>query len=232
LLRRIDEAVPEGSQAYGFTLHREDSRLFYEIERIDVDGAALTRVPTTRACRESPAANADGAFMLASPDGRDRAWGFGFTTRHSHDTPAAPRMSGYVLTGSGIGIPDIAPTMMWSNDSRYLALVRHVDQFHPDNNGRHDQWWLLLLDRQEKTLRRYDESLGSLPRFLAFDENLHVEASDVSPDSVKGTNTTTCALDTLLKANAEPLERAGACWLPAGELRRAHYWQRLVLPTV
>lgn len=105
----------------------------------------------------------DGDFVLPSVGAEDAAWGFGFHYEGMHrdeDVRAGFSRDGYLLTASGIGLGNLAAPMIWSADGRYLALTRHVQRYEESELER-DQWRLLLLDVQERTLRRYRDDLGS-----------------------------------------------------------------------
>ncbi|WP_241356984.1 hypothetical protein, partial [Escherichia coli] len=96
-----------------------------------------------------------------------------------------------LLTASGIGLGNLAAPMIWSADGRYLALTRHVQRYEESDLER-DQWRLLLLDVQERTLRRYRDDLGEYPCFDSFDDDLCFRCA--------GTGRYVLALDSLLKA--------------------------------
>ena len=87
------------------------------------------------------------------------------------DVRAGFSRDGYLLTASGIGLGNLAAPMIWSADGRYLALTRHVQRYEESELER-DQWRLLLLDVQERTLRRYRDDLGEYPCFDSFDDDL------------------------------------------------------------
>ncbi len=77
--------------------------------------------------------------------------------------------------------------------------------------------------RAERTLRRYRDDLGEYPCFDSFDDDLCFRCA--------GTGRYVLALDSLLKAPAESLQACVGRWLPAEELPRRRYWERLAFPS-
>ncbi|PYB17524.1 hypothetical protein, partial [Pseudomonas aeruginosa] len=61
------------------------------------------------------------------------------------------------------------------------------------------------------------------PCFDSFDDDLCFRCA--------GTGRYVLALDSLLKAPAEPLQACAGRWLPAEELPRRRYWERLAFPS-
>lgn len=225
LLRRFDEGLPEPGAWHAFGRFHDDWRHYYEQARVAFDGTAWRLCPTSRWLDAAPRPWSDGDFVLPSVGAEDAAWGFGFHYEGMHrdeDVRAGFSRDGYLLTASGIGLGNLAAPMIWSADGRYLALTRHVQRYEESDLER-DQWRLLLLDVQERTLRRYRDDLGEYPCFDSFDDDLCFRCA--------GTGRYVLALDSLLKAPAEPLQACAGRWLPAEELPRRRYWERLAFPS-
>ncbi|EPJ5167333.1 ferredoxin [Pseudomonas aeruginosa] len=225
LLRRFDEGLPEPGAWHAFGRFHYDWRHYYEQARVAFDGTAWRLCPTSRWLDAAPRPWSDGDFVLPSVGAEDAAWGFGFHYEGMHrdeDVRAGFSRDGYLLTASGIGLGNLAAPMIWSADGRYLALTRHVQRYEESDLER-DQWRLLLLDVQERTLRRYRDDLGEYPCFDSFDDDLCFRCA--------GTGRYVLALDSLLKAPAEPLQACAGRWLPAEELPRRRYWERLAFPS-
>ncbi|WP_416310867.1 ferredoxin [Pseudomonas sp. W03] len=233
LLRRFDEALPTAQAWHDFGRWRDDWQLYYEQERVGFDGQTWRRLPKVRWLDAPPRVWSDGGFVLPAPVAEDAAWGLGFdydSVHRDEDVKAGFSRNGYLLTASGIGVSNLAAPMIWSADGRYLALTRHVGR-HEESGLEADQWRLLLLDVRERTLRRYRDDLGEWPRFETFDADLQFRSGGEGPVGANGTGRYALALDALLKAPAEPLQACGGRWLPAEELPRRDYWERLVFPT-
>ncbi len=224
-MRRFDEGLPEPGAWHAFGRFHDDWRHYYEQARVAFDGTAWRLCPTSRWLDAAPWPWSDGDFVLPSVGAEDAAWGFGFHYEGMHrdeDVRAGFSRDGYLLTASGIGLGNLAAPMIWSADGRYLALTRHVQRYEESDLER-DQWRLLLLDVQERTLRRYRDDLGEYPCFDSFDDDLCFRCA--------GTGRYVLALDSLLKAPAEPLQACAGRWLPAEELSRRRYWERLAFPS-
>ncbi|MFT4247743.1 MAG: hypothetical protein QM581_06860, partial [Pseudomonas sp.] len=178
----------------------------------------------------------DGDFVLPAPGGRDAAWLFGAETRFrdSYLREGEPRTGGGLLTASGLALGDIGPSMIWSGDGRYLALTRHVDRFelavHQPRSDT-DQWHLLLLDVQERSLRAARSPIGCMPHFLRFDADglawRTLPTDHEHADSVQEWQTRHMPLAALLSAPPARFEAHGPVWLQPGDAPFADQWQAL-----
>jgi len=109
-----------------------------------------------------------------------------------------------------------------------LALTRFIDRFATVGEvGR--QWFLLLLDLQDKTLRCSSDSIGLMPLFERFDATgieVRLFEYDWQVEEDIG-QVRRLELAQLLQLPSEPLQTCDALWLPAEEQHRADQWQAL-----
>ena len=123
-----------------------------------------------------------------------------------------------MLTASGCGVANLAPSMVWSADGRYLALSRK--SVEEEAGERSPQWLLLLLDTRERTLRQSTQPLGQMPCFEAFDDaGLHLSSATQKTQLI--------TMQALLALPRQMLIRSGDIWLPSEQLSGAAHWQRL-----
>ena len=236
-LRRFEQAAPPAERAASFLKYQEHSRLYYRQLDVRVADGALEALPGWRVADRPQVANADGDFVLPAPHGRDAAWLFGAESKYRDGYPNArhPRGGGCLLTASGLAVSDLGPAMIWSEDGRYLALTRHVEQLRAiHQTGQRvdtDQWQLLLLDTQARTLRPIHGHLGCMPQFLRFDANgieWRILPGDwEDEDAANSWQARRIGLETLTRYAAVTLQRRGERWLPPEELARASQWQRV-----
>jgi hypothetical protein len=196
----------------------------------------LTLLPSWREVSRPQLATADGDFVQPAPDACDAAWMFGCDTKYGDSWLRAreSRMGGYVLTASGCGVADLAPSMIWSRGSCYLALTRMQTEVHEHDEYR-SAWRVLLLDVEKHTLRTWPTWLYSRPLFDSFAATaLHVRLFDSDwedfgrPGSRHDAGTVTrIAVKDLLDLPAEPLVACGHLWLPASEQSNAAAWLAL-----
>ena len=227
-LQRFDQAPPEAGEVPEFCRYREDSRLYFEWCELKVDAQELTLLPNWRQVTQPQAAIADGDFVQPAPNGEDAAWLFGCETEYADSwlRVHSPRLGGYLLTASGCAVTDLAPSMIWSADARYLALTR----LHLDVDGAM-AWQLLLLDVQERTLRQSPQWLRNRPRFEGFTAKaLSVRLFEhdwaAEGDRDRGSLNVIKLRDVLALA-AEPLLPGGGLWLTKDQLANAPAWQAL-----
>ncbi|AOY02334.1 hypothetical protein BJP62_12340 [Jeongeupia sp. USM3] len=227
LLRRFDEALPPAELAHAFLQPRKASRLYYEQECLLRGDDGWTCRPRLRPIQSPPDSLTQGHFAYSAPAPADSAAAFGFdetTIFPADDERITVNIDGYLLTASGCGLANIGPAMIWSDDGRYLALTRYVSR-HAEAGLAEDEWRLMLLDTQAKTLRRYKEGLGCLPRFERFSGRLDFAVgSETAPEQLQRFS---LSLADMLQAPAETLHECHGRWLPQSELHRKHYWQRL-----
>jgi hypothetical protein len=231
-LRRFDHQAPNAASAAAFVAPVDGSRLYYQVAQVRIEADRLSLLPNWRLAEQAPAANAEGDFVLPAPDGRDAAWLFGAESSYQDNylRERHPRQGGCLLTASGCAVADLAPSMIWSEDGRYLALTRYLERFDPRaGESQEDIWLLLLLDLDEKTLRSSRASIGLMPHFEGFDsQGLRVRtfAHDYQVAEDAG-ELRLIALNELLDLPAENLIASAGLWLPAEEQQRAGQWQRL-----
>ncbi|CAD5110148.1 hypothetical protein [Zestomonas carbonaria] len=232
-LRRFDHAAPAAGRAARFVADDPDSWLYYDRLVLRVAEDDLQVLPNWRLAGRPQVANADGEFVLPAPTGRDAAWLFGAETEYAdcYPRPGEPRGGGCLLTASGLGLANLGPSMIWSEDGRYLALTRYIRRLCARERVDSDQWYLLLLDVQERSLRATGDHIGCMPHFLRFDaEELEwrVQSTDWEPeDRPPVWQTRRLALGELLALCTVPLQASGKLWLPAEELKRAGQWHGL-----
>ncbi|MGE8362028.1 hypothetical protein [Pseudomonas sp.] len=209
-LPRLEALAPAADQAERFVVA---GRLHYQSVKVSVDAWSLRLLPSWRLEWRPVPACTQGDYLLPAPGGRDAAWLFGLSGA-ADEGPG----SGYVLTASGCGVANLAPSMAWSADGRYLALSRKLVE---EDAGTHSpQWFLLLLDNRERTLRQSSQPLGQMPCFEAFDDaGLHVSSAAQEPQLID--------MQALLALPRQMLIRSGDVWLPSEQLSDAVHWQRL-----
>ncbi|GHD62295.1 hypothetical protein GCM10007350_18030 [Jeongeupia chitinilytica] len=231
LLRRFDQPLPPAEHALAFLPLRKASRLYYEQACLVYGDQGWNVRPRLRPIASPPDSLTQGHFIYPAPSRTDSAAAFGFDEElvfPTDDTRVAVSIDGYLLTTSGCGLANIGPAMIWSDDGRYLALTRYVRR-HAEAGLAEDEWRLLLLDTQARTLRRYKDGLGCLPRFERFSGRLDYAVE--SGSSAKPLQPFSLRLAELLQAPAEALHECDGRWLPQGELHRQHYWRRISIDT-
>lgn len=232
-LRRFDQAAPAAERAARFVEGDDRTRPYYQPLALRVGAQDLQALPNWRLVERAQVANADGDFVLPAPGGRDAAWLFGAQSefcdhylRERH-----PRGGGCLLTASGLALANLGPSLIWSEDGRYLALTRHIRRLEAGERVDTDQWQLLLLDVPQRTLRDTASHIGCMPQFLRFDAGgieLRVLPSDWEhEDSAGEWQVRRIELSQLLALCTVAFEARGALWLPPAELVRAGQWQRL-----
>jgi hypothetical protein len=232
-LRRFEQAAPPAQRAADFLAWQEDSHLYYRQFNLGVADGALVALPDWRLVDRPQVANADGDFILPAPHGRDAAWLFGAESRYRdrYLRERHPRGGGYLLTASGLAVPGLGPSLIWSADGRYLALTRCIDRLRAAKRVETDQWHLLLLDTQERTLRHISRHIGCMPHFRRFTADViewRILPNDWEyQDAAADWQTRRIPLDELLPQPAARLHGRGEFWLPAEELARADQWRRL-----
>ncbi|RON47766.1 hypothetical protein BK665_25800 [Pseudomonas frederiksbergensis] len=231
-LQRFDQSPPEAHDAADFCQHRPDSRLYYEWCELNVSPQGLTALPDWRLVKQPQSAVADGNFVQPAPTDTDAAWLFGCETEYADSwlRVQSPRLGGHLLTASGCAIGDLAPSMIWSEGARYLALTRlHTDM--DDEHGGRSAWQVLLLDVQERTLRRSPQWLHNRPQFESFKADalkvrLFLRDWEAEDDTDRG-SITVIKLSDLLTLPAEALTPHGELWLTQDQLGNAEAWQAL-----
>lgn len=209
-LPRLEAQAPAADQADAFVAQ---GRLQYRSVRVAVDPWSLRPIPNWRVQSGPVPASALGDYVLPAPDGRDAAWLFGLDGAEVEVAAQAPG-GACVLTASGCALADLAPSLIWSTDGRYLALTRRV----AGADGA--AWYLLVLDTHEHTLRHSDQPLEQSPCLQAFDETgLHVAGAAQVAELI--------TMQALLTLPRQMLIRSGDIWLPAEQLSDAVHWLRL-----
>lgn len=231
-LQRFDQSPPEAHDAAEFCQYRQDSRLYYEGCELNVSQQGLTALPDWRLVQHPQSAIADGNFIQPAPMDKDAAWLFGCETEYADSwlRVQSPRLGGHLLTASGIAISDLAPSMIWSEDARYLALTRlHTDV--DDDHGGRMAWQILLLDIQERTLRHSPQWLRNRPQFESFNTGVlkvrvFLRDWEAEDESDRG-SINVITLNDLLAFPAEDLCPSAGLWLAKDQLGNAQAWQAL-----
>lgn len=234
-LRRFNHPPPEAQGAADFCRYREDSALYYQVCNLSVSDTDLRSRPDWRVVDRPQAATADGDFIQPAPDRQDAAWLFGGETEYADSWLRAgtPRLGGYLLTASGCALSDLAPSMIWSQDSRFLALTRLRTAIEEHRDG-YRAWQLLVLDVRQRTLSVDPRWLRHRPLFERFDaETLQVRLFthdwELENDEDPGELLEISSRD-LLSLPAEPLTRHGDLWLGTDDQDTAPMWQALDVP--
>jgi len=236
-LQRFTEAAPEASQAAEFCRYREDSRLYYELRKLQLSGDDLQDLPAWRLVQQPQIACAEGEFIQPSPTGLDAAWLFGTGTEYGDDLGRGhiARLGGHLLTASGCALSDLAPSMAWSPKGRYLALTRlYLDHRDFADSYNRRAWKLLLLDVEARTLRTAPGWLGNRPQFIDFAADaLHLRQFEADWDQRDGSDPGTrvkIALKEILGWPSEPLQLQAGLWLTVTEAAHAQAWHTLERP--
>jgi hypothetical protein len=234
-LQRFNRPAPAPEQAAAFCARNEASQPCYQRQTWQVLETRLQPVAPWRLVDQPQAAVAEGDFIQPAPVGRDAAWLFGSETEYADSwlRESSPRCAGHLLTGSGCVLSDLAPSMIWSADARYLALTRlRLGADTPQHGYR--AWQLLLLDVQERTLRIAPDGLRHRPLFEHFDtQGLGVrlfERDWQAPDDPDPGQRLDLALVDLLRLPGEPLREYQGLWLSAADWPQAQAWQALRRP--
>lgn len=234
-LQRFTVAAPAVGSDPSFCRPSEQSRLFYTTVSLQPKDAQLSVIPPWRLVEQPQAATAEGDFIQPAPNRQDAAWLFGSETEYADSWVRAgtPRLGGHLLTASGCALVDLAPSMIWSKDGRYLALTRmatDVTELCASYRG----WQLLLLDVQAHTLRIHPRWLGNRPLFEDFDEEkLRVRCFErdweAEDDEDRGA-VQSFSLDDLLQLAPEQLICQDGLWLRSSQAHLAPAWRALALP--
>lgn len=225
-LQRFNQQVPPAEVAAGFCEHREDSKPYFEATELEIESGELRLRPRWRRVTVPQVANADGDFIQPAPNGTDAAWLFGSETEYADSwlRASSGRLGGHLLTTSGCALRELAPSMIWSADARYLALTRMKAEMERS-------WELLLLDVRDRTLRTYPHPLGYMPVYEAFDnERLHVRTfeEDWEPrDNEDQGRVTRLRLSELLALPAEHMVEHDGLWLLTSQQGDAELWKAL-----
>ncbi|WP_242487714.1 hypothetical protein [Pseudomonas sp. TH31] len=182
--------------------------------------------------KQPQSAIADGNFIQPAPMDKDAAWLFGCETEYANSwlRVQSPRLHGRLLTASGCAISDLAPSMIWSEDARYLALTRLHTDVDDDHRGRM-AWRILLLDVQERTLRYSPQWLRNRPQFQSFNAEvlkvrLFLRDWEAEDERDRG-SVEVMKLSELLALPAEDLRPSAGLWLAKDQLDNAPAWQAL-----
>ncbi|SFX30744.1 hypothetical protein [Pseudomonas sp. NFACC36] len=236
-LRRFNRPAPPIGDDPGFFLPNDRYRLFYNTVELQVTDSQLSSVAPWRLVDRPQVANADGDFIQPAPDHQDAAWLFGSETEYADSWVRAdtPRLAGHLLTASGCALTDLAPSMIWSKDGRYLALTSlrtDVTELCASYRG----WQLLLLDVQAHSLRVHGQWLGNRPLFEGFDQDrLQVRCFErdwaAEGDDDAG-SVQVYSLESLLQSPAEQLVCEDGFWLRASQVHLAPAWRALTRPAI
>lgn len=212
-LQCFQEAAPLPGHASAFLAPRSGSALVYQSLWLAVRDGALVPLPDWRLVDRTQLAIADGDFVYPAPDGRDAAWLFGAATEYDDSwlRENTPRRNGCLLTASGCALGGLAPAMIWSADSRYLALTRLLAA--RDGRGVRS-WQLLLLEPEAGRLYTMADPIGSMPQFERFDASglrLLVHKYDWLVEDDAGTPRLV-SWETLLALPCTPLTRYDGGW--------------------
>ncbi|WP_405045696.1 hypothetical protein [Pseudomonas brassicacearum] len=236
-LQRFNVPAPQVGSAPSFFQPDEQSRLLYDTVELQVSDSQLHRMPPWRLVDRPQVANAEGEFILPAPNQQDAAWLFGSETEYADSWVRAqtPRLGGYLLTASGCALSDLAPSMIWSADGRYLALTCMATDV-TELCGNYRGWQLLLLDVQAHTLRVHPQWLGNRPLFEAFDDDqVRVRCFErdwEAEDDDDSGSVQSLPLTLLLQAPAEQLVCQEGFWLRSSQVHLIPAWRALTLPAI
>lgn len=231
-LQRFQQAAPDPQQGERFVAATAASRLYYERSQVAVDPFSLRLLPTWRLALQPPVASAQGDCVLPAPGGCDAAWLFGSASvgADKRASCAEPHGGACLITASGCAVADLAPSMIWSADGRYLVLCRlsrgeagQVDE--PEAQ----RWSLLLLDTYDRALYTARQAIGRRPCFEGFDaQGLLVRTFAHDQETAGDQGELMCLpLASLLAWPRQMLIRSVTLWMPTEELSRGKQWERL-----
>lgn len=234
-LQRANQPAPPAEEAATFCQERDDSRLLYEVLRVQVDDHSLRLLPRWRLVDRPQSATADGDFIQPAANGEDAAWLFGSETDYADSClrPGSPRLGGHLLTASGCALSDLAPSMIWSPAARYLALTRYCSERNDRQEDRYG-WQVLLLDVRDHCLRTWPERLHHRPQFEAFSGDslrlrLFTRDWQAADDDDCG-RLLKLNLSELLSLPGTPLIEHLGLWLDRAELTNLSAWQAVQRP--
>jgi len=171
-LQRWQHPPPPADRAALELRERGPAGACHELRRLGLGSAGLRPLPTTRLALQPQAANADGDFILPSPDGNDALWLGGTRTEFADSwlRERTARQDGVLLTASGLALSGVTPSCCWSADGRLLALTHLVQRSDGDNDSQEHrrQWRLWLLDCTARVVYRSRLDLGYMPNFEGF----------------------------------------------------------------
>ncbi|HEV7778469.1 MAG TPA: hypothetical protein VGO76_16475 [Luteibacter sp.] len=154
------------AQDIPFVLARASREGYFRLraQRIALLAAGPALLPDWHVPTGPIAANAAVELLLPAPHGNDAAWLFGVDTswRDGRLDPRLPR-SGYLRTRGGLAMEDIAPSLLWTADGRYLLFT----QWRRRDDHRElaeDEWVLHVFDNQARELFRLPRAPGCLPQ--------------------------------------------------------------------
>ncbi|WP_409259065.1 hypothetical protein [Pseudomonas saponiphila] len=231
-LQRFNRPAPAPDQAAGFCADQDDSQLCYQRQHLQITEQQLLPLADWRLVDRPQAAVAEGDFIQPAPDGRDAAWLFGSETEYADSwlRETSPRLGGHLLTASGCALTDLAPSLIWSADGRYLALTR----LRLDVEDGYRAWQLLLLDVHQRSLRIAPQWLRHRPLLQRFDHQelelrLYERDWQAADDDDPG-RSLRLPLAELLDLPAQALEPHQGLWLLAADAHLAGAWQALPRP--
>ncbi|VXB82866.1 conserved membrane hypothetical protein [Pseudomonas sp. 8BK] len=231
-LQRFQQAAPDPQQGDRFVAATAAGRLYYERLQLTVDPLGLRLLPTWRLALQPPVASAQGDCILPAPGGRDAAWMFA-SAGISADKRASctePCGGACLITASGCAVPDLAPSMIWSADGRYLVLSR-LSHCEAGQAGVTEapHWNLLLLDTQDRALYTAPQAIGCRPCFEGFDAQVLLVRTFANDQETAGDlgELMSLPLASLLAWPKQMLIRSVTLWMPSEELPRGKQWERL-----
>ncbi|WP_434481507.1 sulfite exporter TauE/SafE family protein [Pseudomonas protegens] len=231
-LQRFNQPAPAPDDAAAFCAEQDGSQLCYQRQRLQITEQQLLPLADWRLVDRPQAAVAEGDFIQPAPDGRDAAWLFGSETEYADSwlREGSPRLGGHLLTASGCALTDLAPSLIWSADGRYLALTR----LRLDVEDGHRAWQLLLLDVHQRSLRIAPQWLRHRPLLRHFDhQDLELrlfERDWQAADDADPGRSLRLPLAELLALPAQALEPHQGLWLLAADAHLAGAWQALARP--
>lgn len=236
-LQRFNVAAPEVGSDPPFFRPNEQSRLFYNTVQLQPTASQLSTVEPWRLVDRPQAATAEGDFIQPAPNDQDAAWLFGSETEYADSWVRAgtPRLGGHLLTASGCALVDLAPSVTWSPNGRYLALTCMATDV-AEQCGSYRGWQLLFLDVQAHTLRIHPQWLGNRPQFESFDEEqvqIRCFEHDWETESSEDQGSVqSFLLDALLQLPAEQLIYQEGIWLRSSQADLAFAWHALAIPAI
>ncbi|WP_266156886.1 hypothetical protein [Dyella silvatica] len=234
-LRRCDVALSDPAQAVPFinTQAARGGLFWIHMQRIAIAPSGIEMLPDWRVPRGPVAANGAVDLLLPAPQGSDAAWLFGVDTSW-HDGRLDPRTvrSGFLRTRSGLAMRDITPSLLWSEDGRYLLFLQWRNRW-VYRSLKQDEWWLHAFDTHEHLLHRHPKPILQLPQLTEFRRGvikLGLYRRDWIEPRDRPRPTKLPFAEIIAPGQRVALQEHQGLWLEKVELNHAKYWAAMAFP--
>jgi hypothetical protein len=234
-LHRCDVALAGPEQAVSFVRDHasREGRFWLRMQRIALLPPGPKLLPDWHVPQAPLAANAAVELLLPAPRGDDAAWLFGVDTswRDGRLDPRLPR-AGYLRTRSGLAMADVSPSLLWSEDGRYLAFAQWRRRgMHGERDG--EQWLLHLFDARERELFRHPQPPGCMPQLTGMRNGqlqLRIYDREWIERGERSRKTSMPLAGLLDPALRVPLHEGSGLWFPDAMPGHAQRWVAMGFP--